>query len=488
MKTNQKKLHRTANLINQMELFNQNESSENSPEDNNPSLGYLLTNRNNLLDILSSGIMKPANGYSKYYEDAGSHCDKFLPIFLVKPDIEFMRNINSEDENIFPVLIEVNLDLINGNCFSVNPDYSYTEIMVQDHQKTICLLINGALPLSIVSEIQFRSQFEKDEFEMHHYENVPLNQKIKKTLLNSKKECQIEKNQIVKSFELINQKIEGIPKEKYVILDKLGGAITILAKFWQQVPIYKIDTLIEFLTAISVPITNRFIGKNNNLAHFLNETDKKINFSGNARISLASKITSENPDQLLLCVIVSHILDYTTISFSGEVFINIVRRDFFECLCDLSIQSDYERIFNVIDLVMINELSLEEGLNQIGNNYQNSQLLLLFIIHSDINGATNCYMKYSWLDIEIFSFMSILAGTLIGRSRIPVTYYPGQQMIERIDNMLCQRLNSTTGLSVLVNCHDDFILKKKQINGVKNEVLCDTSGILISRIAAIKKK
>ena len=83
----------------------------------------LLTNRYNLLDILSSGLIKPASKYIKYYSDAGTICPEGIPLFVRPPSSDFIANVIGVEIGTFPVILEINLRDMHGLVQVVRDEY-----------------------------------------------------------------------------------------------------------------------------------------------------------------------------------------------------------------------------------------------------------------------------------------------------------------------------------------------------------------------------
>ena len=68
---------------------------------------YLLTSRNNLMDLFSSGQIKPASHYLKYYPDLGEKTPAGVPLLLQPPSDELIRETVRQEERAIPAILEL---------------------------------------------------------------------------------------------------------------------------------------------------------------------------------------------------------------------------------------------------------------------------------------------------------------------------------------------------------------------------------------------
>ena len=88
-------------------LFESEEADETGP--------LFVTNRYNLLDILSSGLITGRAGFSKYYLDFLEYAPQRVPLFGGPVDDTIFDGVIREDpETAFPVVIEINPQVLDG--------------------------------------------------------------------------------------------------------------------------------------------------------------------------------------------------------------------------------------------------------------------------------------------------------------------------------------------------------------------------------------
>ncbi len=69
---------------------------------------FFATNRANLLTILASGIICPANCYAKYYDDLLSFSGNSIPLLRDGLYSDLTERVTGGNNARFPVLLEIN--------------------------------------------------------------------------------------------------------------------------------------------------------------------------------------------------------------------------------------------------------------------------------------------------------------------------------------------------------------------------------------------
>lgn len=118
---------------------------------------YCVTNRSNLLEILSSGIAKPVSGYTKYYIDLLQDVPGYV-IAVKGPIGKDLQEIVSSEAGQFPVLMEVD------------------SAVILPIAETDGWAVYRAIPVAAVRRFLFRTEGELQEFLEREYENVPIEQ------------------------------------------------------------------------------------------------------------------------------------------------------------------------------------------------------------------------------------------------------------------------------------------------------------------------
>lgn len=122
----------------------------------------LLTNRWNLLDILSSGLVLPPSALRKYYRDLAELAGGWLPVLNSPLDAEVIDLVTVEDPTTaFPVALE--FDEPPSGMLSGPPDQS---------GRVVAWATDRILTLRSFRAIHFRTDDERTEHELREYENV----------------------------------------------------------------------------------------------------------------------------------------------------------------------------------------------------------------------------------------------------------------------------------------------------------------------------
>lgn len=77
-----------------------------------PETVLIAMNRFNLIPVISSGLVRPASTYGKYYEDVLGLRPHLIPLFTQPPGQEVMELCASEGRQAFPVLLELPLTAV----------------------------------------------------------------------------------------------------------------------------------------------------------------------------------------------------------------------------------------------------------------------------------------------------------------------------------------------------------------------------------------
>lgn len=121
---------------------------------------FLLTNRFNLLEFLSSDLISPVEGLPKYYTDLLQLAPGRIPLLRAPFHESLIDAVMEEDETAFPVALELGASVLGES------DAGAKEPADRLRAPT------GVVPMSCVSAIHFRSQGELDEHCAREYENI----------------------------------------------------------------------------------------------------------------------------------------------------------------------------------------------------------------------------------------------------------------------------------------------------------------------------
>lgn len=209
---------------------------------NNDNKFFFPTNRRNLLNIISSGILGPKEVYAKYRSDILEVSKGYIPLFKdgISEDIIDLTTVN-KDVN-YPVLIEVDankivLKALNGEIDESNEGYLDSFFMCE-----------SVLGFNAMDAIHFLSDEALQDFQSKGFENVPMDNYVFKV------SPELFENDIeFKSsfFEKLNNLYTDDNKliRKSLIADKVVSSIALLAKMMKRSDdVILLRALIEFDT------------------------------------------------------------------------------------------------------------------------------------------------------------------------------------------------------------------------------------------------
>lgn len=123
---------------------------------------FFLTNRFNLLHILSSRLIGPIESYPKHYKDLLDEAPGYVVLLTEQPSAALAELVCTEGANNFPVLLTLPLESLPAGH--------------ADHDAALAL--PGALPLSMVDAIVFPSDEARRDHETRQYDNVPTDDRF----------------------------------------------------------------------------------------------------------------------------------------------------------------------------------------------------------------------------------------------------------------------------------------------------------------------
>ena len=125
-----------------------------------------LTNRQNLLQVLSSGLVAPAFAYEKYYEDLLRFAPAHVPLVSTPLGEELMDLVSPKDAPAqFPVAIEISSEWLQSASENIlgGLEASGGEGL---------LFLDCLIPSTAITCVHFRSAAERDEHIARPYANV----------------------------------------------------------------------------------------------------------------------------------------------------------------------------------------------------------------------------------------------------------------------------------------------------------------------------
>lgn len=209
----------------------------------------LLTNRNNLLEILSSGLIKPASLYSKYYPDLGASCPGAVPLLLRDPTPVLVRETVGEEPAMFPVLID--LDMEEGEeVHTIFDDYQQGPEENLTHGGGVCAVFETVIPTGRIQAIHFRSDDEIREHSTRKYENVREDAVPLRVSPERFQGRRINVKRLLPALSRTQDEITAIAPEELARAESLGGALLMLTGLAERSNTLPLEDLIPPLEAL----------------------------------------------------------------------------------------------------------------------------------------------------------------------------------------------------------------------------------------------
>lgn len=131
-----------------------------------------LTNRYNLLEILSSGVLAPRSAYSKYYVDLLDAAPGRVPLLAGPLPHDSLARVQQDSATAFPVALEIDPTRLADSSVPALLRDGSTEPRRLDADEAAAWAPAGPIPLSAVAAVVFRSEGELAEHSARRYENV----------------------------------------------------------------------------------------------------------------------------------------------------------------------------------------------------------------------------------------------------------------------------------------------------------------------------
>jgi hypothetical protein len=131
-----------------------------------------LTNRYNLLEILSSRLLAPRASYSKYYADLLDAAPGRIPLLAEPLPGETLERVQKDSATAFPVALEIDSTRLEDNPVPALLSDGATDQRPLKAEGAVAWAPAGPIPLSAVSAVLLRSEAELAEHSARRYENV----------------------------------------------------------------------------------------------------------------------------------------------------------------------------------------------------------------------------------------------------------------------------------------------------------------------------
>ena len=154
--------------LKQKSIFNEQETRSKDQK------WFIATNRMNLLTILASGLICPADCYEKYSPDL--HQNSGNSIILLKDGLHKDLNeiITDGKKSHFPVLLEIETDkIVQKKVEGIDSSGEIFHTTIENPGKAYALKLSGAMPVTAVKRILFSSEDSRSDFRARGFSNVP---------------------------------------------------------------------------------------------------------------------------------------------------------------------------------------------------------------------------------------------------------------------------------------------------------------------------
>lgn len=124
---------------------------------------YFATNRFNVIDAITAGLIRPRRAFGKYYSDLLAVNPARIPLFRSGVPEDVSRFVSAEDDHAYPVLLEVSTrHLTSSGVPALLVDGSAATGSV-GFGEAVCWAPAGVIPFGAVESIVFRSEAERSE-------------------------------------------------------------------------------------------------------------------------------------------------------------------------------------------------------------------------------------------------------------------------------------------------------------------------------------
>jgi hypothetical protein len=151
-----------------------------------------LTNDANAIEILTSGLLKPSEGYPKYYSDLLQSCPGKILVFFQSIPEGFIKDVLMDDSDLKPVIFEIDpqkIQVKNAFYFLSNGDIVSAPFPYSDKIDPVAMAFSGAMPISVANYLIFNGKSDEKKFKSLEYGNVDCSSvktKSNKSMFNQK--------------------------------------------------------------------------------------------------------------------------------------------------------------------------------------------------------------------------------------------------------------------------------------------------------------
>ena len=461
----------------------------------------LLTNRNNLLEILSSGLVKPASLYTKYYPDLGAMYPEDLPLLARDPSSTLVERMAGGDPGAFPVLLEVDLEGLTGTAQAVlASDYLTERVELPLREDAVCLLVSGVLPVNRVNAVHFRSEQELQEHTARVYENVRSDAVPLRVSPERFQGHRMNVKRMQAALNRTQQATAALTPERMARADALGGALLVvaaLAEGHDRVPLEALIRPLELLHAPTdlptlldkleeYPVVGRRLLAI--AAALLDDQDSPQLEALAAHMPAGDGNPQDQEDpvaDLLAMVAARTLAKMSPDDYFAEAALEGIREGLEEMLANTAIGagdtalSRYRYVLEAVGSVVDNSMDLADFP---AAEAPVATGLLHFLLQSDPARLVNRAPGDRNGDPEALAVAVAFSGALYGRAMIPVGSRPDVGFERHLDELLARHLNhAARGLFLPVQggpITETIIVD----DGLQEDVLRANDRVLIRRV------
>lgn len=421
---------------------------------------YFLTNRGNLLHILSSGLIAPRAAFTKYYPDPGELCPGAVLLLSVPPSQDLVATTVAERPGQFPVILELDITGLRGTVRSLDTELQLRQIEAPPSPGTLAFLIPGAIPAACITAIHFPSPSGQREFGRTPYSTV---RELGLPTFVSPHVFEGPDVDVTGLTDTVTRACEACPDPQPSLwrrADSLAGALLVFAKLIESDPRQKPENLVRWLnelpadsqprteTTTPATITEQLLALLPPLLIAREFQGSPVR--GYLPTSLVAASVSANPDDetaaemLLFLAIVDHIANLTPAEHTaGETLAEVGRiadailatldPDRGQALSDRCVPWLTEIRTVIEQETDINAFSCFDFPVPAG--------ILRFLLQPDPQSALDLEADVLARFPAAVSVSVLLSGILHGRARIPVDCRPSREAEEFIDTSVAGRLN-----------------------------------------------
>jgi hypothetical protein len=473
-------------------------SARQAPSATHSGLFLLLTNRNNLLDFLSAGMIKPAAGYSQQTAepDLATHCQHGIPLLVHNPSPSLVA-LATGGPGVFPVVLDVDLHGLTGSILVLRPDYSWEESQVPVQDSNVCIVVPGVIPITRIRAVHFRSEGELEEHLSRPFQDVRTDTLQPAVSPDRFAGPELDPKQLTAALSRVVSRLPTWQHDRFMHAEGVGGALLMLAGLAAR------DIRLQ-LTSLAAPLT-----LTRSVAYDLRLPDLSLLSQPEAWLALLAVVLSEQqntadpgalpldeifgkltggtpiPEQvaegMLFLTSMIELTKQTSDTYYNEGAFEAIRTAFRQRLLAAlgpggrPILSRYETQFAVLQDIL---MGMESRNSMPGGGSPVLTGLLHFLLH---DRPAQLWDARSDLPSHTIAIAVACCGALYGRSAVPLDWRPDSAIEESIDEMLAQAINRN-GNGLLSSSSDRaFLVDTRSADGIREEILQEGDQIVFRR-------